>query len=206
MWFEPGRRRALARRLALLAVIALAHPAAAGERRQAPVRADAAKTAKSAGKAAPKFRRGTATRRADAAVGAVSVESTGLHGRASFYGSGLHGRRAASGEGFDARAFTAASNRFPLGSWVLVRRLDNGRCAVVRINDRMPARQRRRIIDLSRAAAEQLDMIAAGVVLVRAARLRQTPGQGGRVAPAECRQAFAAGDESEDRAAPARGD
>ena len=183
LWFEPGRRRALARRLALpggncpgpsggrWGAASGAGPGRRGENRKVRRRGGA------------EIPPGTATRRADAAVGAVSVESTGLHGSASFYGSGLHGRRAASGEGFDAGPSPLPATVFPLGSWVLVRRLDNGRCAVVRINDRMPARQRRRIIDLFRAAAEQLDMIAAGVVLVRAARLRQTPGQGGRWPP-----------------------
>lgn len=99
-----------------------------------------------------------------------------LHGAASFYGRGFHGRRAASGERFDAAGMTAASNRFPLGTWVAVRHLGNDRCVVVRINDRMHARHRVRIIDLSRGAAEKLRMIKAGVVLVRVARLREAPG------------------------------
>ena len=102
----------------------------------------------------------------------VESELTGLHGSASFYGRGFHGRRTATGETFDARGFTAASNRFPLGSWVAVRRLDNSRCAIVKINDRMHARHRKRIIDVSRGVAEYLDMIRAGVVLVRVAPLK----------------------------------
>lgn len=103
-------------------------------------------------------------------VGAVTAaaDALGIHGSASFYGPGFRGRRSASGEHFDPREFTAASNRFPLGTWVAVERLDTGRCAVVRVNDRMHARNRRRVIDLSRAAAEHLRMISAGVVLVRA--------------------------------------
>jgi len=101
----------------------------------------------------------------------VESDLTGLHGSASFYGRGFHGRPTATGETFDARGFTAASNRFPLGSWVAVRRLDNNRCAIVKINDRMHARHRKRIIDVSRGVAEYLDMIRAGVVLVRVAPL-----------------------------------
>lgn len=102
----------------------------------------------------------------------VESETTGLRGSASFYGKGFHGRRTATGETFDLRGFTAASNRFPLGSWVAVRRLDNDRCAVVKVNDRMHASHRRRIIDVSRGVAEYLDMVRAGVVLVRVAPLK----------------------------------
>ncbi|MGE5385486.1 MAG: septal ring lytic transglycosylase RlpA family protein [Betaproteobacteria bacterium] len=106
-----------------------------------------------------------------------SGDST-LRGAASYYSYSFHGRRAASGERFDAKAMTAASNRFPLGSWVAVRHLGNDRCVVVRINDRMHARHRVRIIDLSRGAAEKLRMISAGVAMVRVARLNEAPGKG----------------------------
>jgi rare lipoprotein A len=96
---------------------------------------------------------------------------TGLHGRASFYAYGFHGRRTATGEIFRVEEFTAASNHFPLGTMVAVRRLDNNRCAIVKVNDRMHAKHRKRIIDVSRGVAEYLDMIRAGVVLVRVAPL-----------------------------------
>ena len=102
----------------------------------------------------------------------VESQLTGLHGSASYYGQDFHGRRTATGETFDTRGFTAASNRFPLGSWVAVRRLDNSRCAIVQVNDRMHARNRKRILDVSRGVAEYLDMIRAGVVLVRVAPLK----------------------------------
>ncbi len=99
-------------------------------------------------------------------------DTPGLRGSASFYGQGFQGRRSASGERFDMRAFTAASNHFPLGSWVAVQRLDNERCAIVRVNDRMHARHQRRIIDVSRSVASYLDMVRAGVVMVRVAPLK----------------------------------
>lgn len=102
----------------------------------------------------------------------VESQLTGLHGSASYYGQDFHDRRTATGETFDTRGFTAASNRFPLGSWVAVRRLDNSRCAIVQVNDRMHARNRKRILDVSRGVAEYLDMIRAGVVLVRVAPLK----------------------------------
>jgi rare lipoprotein A len=108
-------------------------------------------------------------------LGAANILDTdlvGLHGSASFYGHGFQGRRTASGERFDVRDFTAASNHFPLGTLVAVRRLDSERCAIVKINDRM-AWHRRRIIDVSRGVAEYLDMIRAGVVLVRVAALKE---------------------------------
>jgi rare lipoprotein A len=112
---------------------------------------------------------------------------TGLHGSASFYAYGFHGRRTATGEIFRVEEFTAASNHFPLGSMVAVRRLDNNRCAIVKVNDRMHAKHRKRIIDVSRGVAEYLDMIRAGVVLVRVAPLRG--GAAGR-ANETCHAAF----------------
>lgn len=124
----------------------------------------------------------------------VESELTGLHGSASFYGRDFHGRRTATGETFDARGFTAASNRFPLGTWVAVRRLDNDRCAVVKVNDRMAGHHRRRIIDVSRGVAEYLDMIRAGVVLVRVAPLK-----GKQRDDLSCATAFESRDASPDR-------
>lgn len=105
----------------------------------------------------------------------ADFEAQGLHGSASFYGAGFHGRRTATGEIFDARGFTAASNRYALGTWVAVQRLDNDRCAVVKINDRMHPRHRKRIIDVSRGVAEHLGMVRAGVVLVRTIPLPGKP-------------------------------
>ena len=99
-------------------------------------------------------------------------ELLGLRGHASFYGVGFQGRKTATGEIFDVRSFTAASNRFPLGTKVAVRRIDNDRCAIVKVNDRMHPKHRRRIIDVSRGVAEYLGMIQAGVVLVRVAPLK----------------------------------
>jgi rare lipoprotein A len=122
---------------------------------------------------------------ADAVGGAdiLAADEAGLHGMASFYGPGFHGRRTATGEVFDQRGFSAASNRFPLGTWVAVRRLDDDRCVVLKVNDRMHPSHRRRIIDVSRGAAETLGMIRAGVVLVRVVPLR-----GGLHDPDACRE------------------
>ncbi|QQR92028.1 MAG: septal ring lytic transglycosylase RlpA family protein [Myxococcales bacterium] len=89
-------------------------------------------------------------------------------GRASYYHDSLHGNTTANGDIYDKNKLTAASRTLPFGTLVRVTRKDNGRSVVVRINDRGPfADPERRIIDLSRAAAEELDMIRAGVVDVR---------------------------------------
>lgn len=92
-----------------------------------------------------------------------------VSGRASFYGEGFTGRKTASGERFHHQAISAASNRFPLGTVVAVRRPLSARCVVVKINDRMG--HRGRLIDLSREAAVRLGMIDAGVTDVQVVRV-----------------------------------
>ncbi len=92
-----------------------------------------------------------------------------ISGRASFYGAAFGGRKTASGEIFDHQTISAASNRFPLGTLVAVRRVLSTRCVVVRINDRMGHRSR--VIDLSREAAVRLGMIDAGVTEVEVVSL-----------------------------------
>ncbi len=119
-------------------------------------------------------------------------ETAGLRGQASFYGRGFSGRKTSTGEIFDIRKFTAASNRFSLGTRVAVQRLDNEKCAIVTVNDRMHAKHRRRVIDVSRGVAEYLDMVRAGVVIVRVIAL---PKQGEAAELGRCRAAF---DETEE--------
>lgn len=124
----------------------------------------------------------------DSDFGAADIlddDGQGLHGQASFYGRGFQGRKTSTGERFDVKQFTAASNRFPLGSLVAVRRVDDDRCAIVKVNDRMHTRHRKRIIDVSHSAAEYLGMLRAGVVLVRLAPLK--PGSSDAAA---CQAAF----------------
>lgn len=88
-------------------------------------------------------------------------------GLAVYYSDSLHGRKTASGEPYDKNKLTAAHKKLPLGTIVNVTNLSNRRSVQVKINDRGPFGDSRRIIDLSRAAAERLDMIKAGVVEVR---------------------------------------
>ncbi len=87
-------------------------------------------------------------------------------GMASYYGKRFHKKKTASGEVFDMRAHTAAHKHLPFGTLLRVRNLDNGYEVIVRVNDRLPQNSRR-IIDLSRTAAEQLDMIHDGLTTVK---------------------------------------
>jgi rare lipoprotein A len=87
-------------------------------------------------------------------------------GMATYYAPRLAGHRTASGERYDPAAMTAAHHALPLGTEVRVVRLDGPRSSVqVRINDRCAGR--RKIIDLSEAAARRLGMMRAGIVRVR---------------------------------------
>ena len=86
-------------------------------------------------------------------------------GNASWYGGQFHGRPTASGESYDKYALTAAHRTLPFGTIVRVRSLALGREVDVRINDRGPFSSDR-VIDVSRAAAEALGLIGAGVAEV----------------------------------------
>ena len=84
-------------------------------------------------------------------------------GFASWYGEPFHGRPTASGELFDTYALTAAHRTLPLNTCVEVKRLSDRRTVTVKVNDRGPfADVPRRIIDLSFAAAQALDLIGPG--------------------------------------------
>lgn len=86
-------------------------------------------------------------------------------GKASWYGPRFHGRRTANGERYDQHAMTAAHKTLPFGTLVRVRSIITGKEIEVRINDRGPF-VRGRIIDVSRAAAQALGLIDAGVETV----------------------------------------
>ena len=87
-------------------------------------------------------------------------------GYASFYSDRLAGHATANGEAYDPTALTAAHRSLPFGTRVVVQRIDTGARVEVRINDRGPFAGARRVIDLSRAAAEAISMVRAGVVAV----------------------------------------
>lgn len=86
-------------------------------------------------------------------------------GFASWYGPGFHGKKTSSGEPYDMDKMTAASPVLPLPSYARVTNLENGKSIVVRVNDRGPF-HKNRIMDLSRAAAAKLGIIAKGTGMV----------------------------------------
>jgi rare lipoprotein A len=87
-------------------------------------------------------------------------------GIGSWYGYPYHGRRSANGEIYDMEKLTAAHRTLPFDCWVEVTNLSNNKKVKVRITDRGPFVEGR-IIDLSRAAARQIDMLGPGIVKVR---------------------------------------
>ena len=95
-------------------------------------------------------------------------------GMASWYGPKFHGRRTANGEIYDQNAMTAAHPTLPMPSLVEVTNLANGRKVVLRINDRGPF-AKGRIIDVSKAAANQLGFIKKGVTQVRVRVVEEAP-------------------------------
>lgn len=95
-----------------------------------------------------------------------SSEGFSERGRASWYGKKFQGKTTASGEPYDMFAMTAAHKTLPIPSYVRVTNLDNGRSAIVRVNDRGPFHSGR-VIDLSYAAAARLQAIGHGHVTVQ---------------------------------------
>jgi rare lipoprotein A len=86
-------------------------------------------------------------------------------GVASYYGNKHQGRRTASGARFDQRKLTAAHPWLPFGTKVRVTALETGKSVIVTITDRLYSK--RRVIDLSTAAAQMLEMMRVGVTQVR---------------------------------------
>ena len=89
------------------------------------------------------------------------------HGLASYYGKGFHGRKAADGDRFSQNEMTAAHRHLPLGTKVMVENRATGEQVEVKITDRGYADPKRRIIDLSKAAADSIGLVEQGVGPVR---------------------------------------
>lgn len=98
-----------------------------------------------------------------------------LHGEASYYHGSLAGNHTANGDIYDPHMLTAAHRTLPFGTIARVTRLDTGAEVIVRVNDRGPFGKRTRIIDLSRAAAERLQLLHRGVAQVRVDILHHAP-------------------------------
>ena len=97
------------------------------------------------------------------------------YGKASWYGAEFHGRPTASGDIFDMHAKSAAHKILPLGTVVKVINLSNKRHTIVRVNDRGPF-VKGRVIDLSRAAAKEIDLLNPGVADVKIIALGKEAG------------------------------
>lgn len=95
----------------------------------------------------------------------VHAHAPTISGIASWYGPGFHGRTTANGERYNMNALTAAHKTLKFGTKVKVTNNTNGKSVVVRINDRGPYIGSR-VIDLSRSAADAIDMIGPGTANV----------------------------------------
>jgi rare lipoprotein A len=89
-----------------------------------------------------------------------------FYGQASFYANKFNGRRTASGETFDQKKLTCACNVLPLGTWIKVTNLKNKRTVIVKVNDRIHPKMKR-VVDLTRAAAQKLGYVSGGLTRVK---------------------------------------
>lgn len=97
-----------------------------------------------------------------------------LYGLASFYSNKFNGRKTANGEIYSQSKFTCACNVLPLGTWVKVTNLRNGRTVVVKTNDRLHPKMKR-IVDLTKAAAVKLNFVSSGLTRVKVEVLGKKP-------------------------------
>ncbi len=100
-----------------------------------------------------------------ASIYAQSLIGYQQKGRASYYATKFQGRRTANGESFSNQELTAAHRTLPFNTLLKITNTANGKEVLVRVNDRGPFTPNK-IIDLSKAAADQLDMVRAGVATV----------------------------------------
>jgi rare lipoprotein A len=100
-----------------------------------------------------------------------------LKGKASFYSLKFEGRKTATGSVFSHKNYTAASNSFPLGTYVLVTNSKNKQFVVVKINDRMSKSMSKkgRIVDLTRVAAKDLGIFKHGIGSVLVQKVQKEP-------------------------------
>ena len=170
---------------ALLAVAGLVGCGSAGDRKAATTRgaADPADIPDAVPRLEPRSRYGNPPSYVVFGRRYVTKTSSAGHverGLASWYGKQFHGRRTSSGEPYDMYAMTAAHRTLPLPTYVRVTNLENGRSAVVRVNDRGPFHGSR-VIDLSYSAARKLGVVHQGTAMVEVRAIdprRSDPGAG----------------------------
>ncbi len=93
------------------------------------------------------------------------------YGTASFYADKFHLHQTANGEKYNHSKYTAACNVLPLNSWIKVTNLSNHHSVILRINDRMN-KNNKRLIDVSKSAAQKLGFISRGITKVKVEVLR----------------------------------
>jgi rare lipoprotein A len=103
-----------------------------------------------------------------------STKSKIQYGVASYYSNKFNGRKTSNGEIFSQQKMTAAHNSLPLGTYVRVTNLRNGKTVVVKINDRLHHRNKR-ILDLTRSAAQKLGFLKSGLTRVKIEVLGKKP-------------------------------
>lgn len=89
-----------------------------------------------------------------------------LYGTASYYHDKFNGRKTANGEIFSQKKLTAACNVLPMGTWIKVTNLRNGKSVIVKTNDRLHPRMKR-VVDLSRTAAQKIGYVGYGLAKVK---------------------------------------
>lgn len=97
-----------------------------------------------------------------------------LYGQASYYANKFEGRKTANGEIFRHSKLTAACNSLPLGTWIKITNLKNGKSIVVRTNDRLHTKTRR-LVDLTKTGAQKLGFIKSGLTRVKVEVLKKKP-------------------------------
>lgn len=102
------------------------------------------------------------TRAADTRTGTVHQV-----GKASYYSAAFHGKRTASGERYDQNALTCAHGSLPFGCRIRVTNLSNRKSVEVKVNDRGAFHKHGRVIDLSKAAAQEIGMVSSGTAKVQ---------------------------------------
>lgn len=88
------------------------------------------------------------------------------YGVASFYAKNFDGRRTANDEIFSSTKYTAACNQLPFNTWIKVTNLRNNKSVIVRVNDRLHPKNKR-LVDLSKVAAEKLGYSGRGITKVK---------------------------------------
>ncbi len=88
------------------------------------------------------------------------------YGMASYYAKKFSGRKTSNGNIYNSSKLTAACNVLPIGTWVKVTNLKNERSVVVHINDRLHPKNKR-LIDVSKKAAQKLSFVSSGITRVK---------------------------------------